>query len=255
MGETNKSKTTPQETKSIREVYDSFQELKKELYQQPEIEKNSIISENLKLMENAVETVWQIHNDRNGQRITSIEFYQTYQALQSFKGFAFSYSQTNDNKYRDKIYEISGHFVDRISQKVLEWGGKTGLEDYYNEMKQNYQELNSILLLLKSSAETLNQYTSEETIDTLHAESAKDVKEYTRTSRNWLALTSITALVLISVIIYAMFTTSNFISSQISSITGEANTLYVLYTISPTNRINYLLGSCKFNVLEKLSII
>lgn len=222
-------------TQGIKTIYDvagQFQEMKNELDKMNDAN-HPVVSGTLTLIATAVETILAFHKERTETPISSIEYAQTINSLTNYKSAALSYLENQDNRYRDKLYEISGHIVDRVSQKALEWGGKTALKKYYEQQQKNIEELASIVSLLKSSAETLNQYVNDEATDTLHADYFQDYNRYSRWSAVWLFLFAVMGGIFALMVFQSIFATPQFINEFIKGKEVEGIGILVMYAFLP----------------------
>jgi uncharacterized membrane protein len=221
-----------EEAQTISEVATKFGQLKNKMEEKNK-ENFPVVTDTLLLMASALETIQTFHRERTEVPMNSVDYTQTIRSLINYESAALSYIENQENKYRDKLYEISGHIVDRISQKALEWGGKTALKQHYDQQKKNIEELASVVALLKSSAQTLNQFVNDEATDTLHADYFRDHKRYSNKSMLWLTMSLVLGAVFVGLIICSISATPEFISEFSKGKPQEGLGLIVLYALFP----------------------
>ncbi|WP_431064776.1 hypothetical protein [Methylotuvimicrobium sp.] len=233
MGSDPNSAAAKNEQTTIEEVKKSFDEFKTALGSQPEILEDPVVAANVSMMENAVQTTWELNRGNPDLIVRGIELHQAQISLIKFRGEAFGYVKDKNSVQRDKLYELSGHFVDRISQKVLEWGGKGALTEHYNGLIKNIEELNKVVKMLQDAGSVLRQYVNDQAVDSLHAEFIRDCSKYGRNSTIWL----ISCLVILAGFFWIVWdaTTSLpvFLADISSKKPADAGSWYLLYALFP----------------------
>lgn len=159
------------------------------------------------------------------------EYYQAAQSLIQFRSQAEGFLKNPSDENLKPLVQSSGHFVDRISQKILQVSGQETLKASFASLVSQNENLRKLLLDLHRSAEALGVFAKTQSVSALHAQYADDKSSFTFGARVWLGLALLDVICFLIYISHGICVMPGFIESLNVPVDG-AN-LYMLLSAGP----------------------
>jgi hypothetical protein len=194
---------------------------------------NPVVVETWSYIKSSWESLNKHHDNTGGPKATNFEFRKAENALPDYQKYAISYLNNQNNQDRDKLYQLSNYIVDKLAITALEWGGKTGLKNFYEEQVKALKSLSATLKILNDSATVLNQFVNDQSTDTLHVDYYKDFKKYSRLAMLWLILSTIIGICFLVMVGQSINTTPEFIKEFTGGDIDKNFAIPLLYALIP----------------------
>lgn len=159
------------------------------------------------------------------------EYYQAVESLKSFRLQLGAYFKNPVEATMKPVVETSGHFVDRVSQKILATAGTVQLKDAVSKLISEQATLRTLVAQLNASAKALGAFAKGQAVDALHSNFASDHAKASCASKLWLTSAIVSSAGFLCFAHHAMSVVPDFLSKL--DIPSEGANTFILLSLSP----------------------